>query len=196
MRTLLKRFTWQDLTLISLIAAMSIVTKPYVRAPFAFVQNAFGIPVGSFIGGVYMFWPVLVGKVIPKPGAVLLTCLLQGFLALATGFTGLLGPAAFFSYLPPGLVIEAPFWLIRRVEVTPAAELVLLIMAGALGNAAGAVSNALLFFALSGKVVAVTLVSSLVTGGGGGWLAFAVGRAFCLHRDRLAASRSAPKTAS
>ncbi len=167
-----KRTTWSDLVVIALIAAVSIAVKPYLRAPFAFVQTALGMPVGVFVGGIYMFWPLLAGFVVPRRGVVLLTCLLQGLLAVATGFVGLLGPMAFFSYVAPGLAIEALYLL----PGSPAPGPLWSVAGGALGNVAGAATNALLFFALRGAAFTLALTSSLLTGAAGGWLAAVVGR--------------------
>lgn len=202
---------WVDFVVIALIAAVSMVVKPYLRAPFAFVQTSLGLPVGVFLGGIYMFWPVLAGYLVPRRGAVALTCLLQGLLALLLGLTGTLGPMAFFSYLAPGIVIEALFLLpgspvtrgisalargtadLARGPASPAGagpapgnrpavgslpvvgSLVLAIAASALGNVAGAATNALLFFALRGTAFTVAMTASFLTGGAGGWLAHLVG---------------------
>jgi len=182
-----ERGKWVDLVVIALIAAVSIVLKPYLRAPFAFVQTTLGMPVGVFIGGIYMFWPLLAGFVVPRRGVVLLTCLLQGLLAVATGFVGLLGPLAVLSYIAPGLVIEALFLLPR----SPARGLLWSMAGGALGNVAGAATNALLFFSLRGTVFSLALVASLLTGAAGGWLAVVVGRrvAGAYRRERNAPAR-------
>jgi hypothetical protein len=182
-----KRGKWSDLVVIALIAAVSIVLKPYLRAPFAFVQTTLGMPVGVFIGGIYMFWPLLAGFVVPRRGVVLLTCLLQGLLAVATGFVGLLGPLAIFSYIAPGLVIEALFLL----PGSRARGLLWSMAGGALGNVAGASTNALLFFSLRGTVFSLALVASLLTGAAGGWLAAVVGSrvAGAYRRERNAPAR-------
>ncbi len=232
-----KRSRWFDLVMIALIAAVSIVAKPYLRAPFAFVQTTFGMPVGAFIGGIYMFWPLLAGYMVPRRGVVLLTCVLQGLLAIVTGFLGLLGPPAFLSYIAPGLVIEALFLIpgaglgvapragwhgaepaaqvaagtaasaaVVAVAGTASAEaarparrlvapgfiaLLWAIVAGALGNTAGAAVNALLYFSLKGQAFTVAVVASLLTGGLGGWLAAVVGRrlAAVYRRDTHAPAR-------
>lgn len=157
------------------MAALGVVTKPYLRMPFSFVQTSFGMPVGTFIGGLYMFWPVLAGRLVPRPGAVLVTCALQGLVAILTGFTGLLGPMAFFSYLAPGLVIEGLYWAVRRVSPAGVYRLPAMMAAAALGNAAGALTNALLFFALRGAALSLAMGASMLTGAGGGWLAYLVG---------------------
>lgn len=169
----MKRTLWSDLVVIALIAAVSMVAKPHLRAPFAFVQTTLGLPVGVFIGGLYMFWPILAGRLVPRRGVVFLTCLLQGLLALATGMTGLLGPMAFFAYLAPGVVIEVLY--LFPGSGRPAHGWLWAAAAGGLGNAAGAATNALLFFALKGTAFTVALLASLATGAVGGWLADLVG---------------------
>lgn len=170
-----RSFSRRELLVMSLVAALSIFTKPYVRLPFAFVQTTLGMPVGVFVGGLYMFWPILMGRLIPKPGSVLITCVLQSVLALVTGFTGLLGPAAVVSYWTPGLVIEALYLIQRRAWPTAARSSFVLMAAGALGNLAGALTNALLFFALRRQAAAVAAVASLLSGAGGGYLAALAG---------------------
>lgn len=169
------RLTGRELIMIALIAALSIAVKPYIRAPFGWVQTVLHLPVGVFIGGLYMFWPVLAGRLMPRFGAVFLTCLLQGVLAVLVGFTGLLGPAAFLSYLAPGVAIEALYLATRRgwAGRWAWAETAL---AGALGNAAGAATNAFLFFALTGAAFTLAVTTSLLTGALGGWLAYLVGQ--------------------
>ncbi|HHY38027.1 MAG TPA: ECF transporter S component [Clostridia bacterium] len=176
----------RDMTLLAIIAALSIVLKPYLRIPFGFIQTTLGIPVGAIIGGLYMFWPVLAGRFVPKAGAVFLVCLLQGFLAIATGFTGLLGNMAFFSYLAPGIVIESLYFILDKTQRTRPTEpqqatrigartsLIALILAGGIGNVAGAATNALLFFVIRGSAFTFALISSFVTGAAGGWLAYLV----------------------
>lgn len=190
----------RDTTLLAIIAALSIVLKPYLRIPFGFIQTTLGIPVGAIIGGLYMFWPVLAGRFVPKAGAVFLVCLLQGFLAIITGFTGLLGNMAFFSYLTPGIVIEALYFILDKTYRTPQMEthqvvrvgartsLFALTLAGGIGNVAGAATNALLFFVIRGSAFSFTLVSSFVTGAMGGWLAYLVAeRVPALHVYRRGA---------
>ena len=203
-----KRSLWSDLIVVALIAAVSMAVKPYLRAPFAFVQTTLGMPVGVFIGGLYMFWPLLAGYMVPRRGVVLFTCLLQGLLAVVAGFVGLLGPMAFFSYRAPGVVIEALHLLpgspVARARANsaegpesgsggpgPVPALYWSVVGGALGNAAGATTNALLFFALRGAVFTLALTSSLLTGAAGGWLAAVVGRrvATAYRRERNAPVR-------
>jgi ABC-type thiamin/hydroxymethylpyrimidine transport system permease subunit len=170
----IRRFSARDMALLSIIAAASIVSKPYVRIPFGFIQTAFGIPVGAVIGGVYMFWPVIAGRLVPKPGAVFVTCFLQGVLAVITGFTGLLGNMAFFSYLAPGIVIEVLYYVLDKACRGQRSSLYALTLAGALGNVSGAATNAFLFFAIQGSVFTFALLSALLSGAAGGWLAFVV----------------------
>jgi hypothetical protein len=169
-----KRIVWYELVFIALIAALSIVLKPYLRTPFAFVQTTLGIPVGVVAGGLYMFWPLLATLAVPRRGAPFLTCLLQGLVALATGFTGLLGPMAFFSYLASGLVIEGLYLLPEWKSSI--GGLARAVVAGGLGNVAGAATNAYLFFALKGTAFSVALIASFLTGAIGGWLAYTIGR--------------------
>ncbi len=134
------------------------------------------MPVGVFTGGLYMFWPILAGSIVRRPGSTLATCLIQAVLALVTGFTGLLGPAACISYVTPGVVMEVLFHVARRIRPDGVDRVVTLMLAGMLGNLAGSMTNAYLFFALRGHALTVAITSSLVSGAGGGWLACVVGK--------------------
>lgn len=192
-----RKLNSRDMALLAIIAALSIVLKPYLRIPFGFIQTTLGIPVGAIIGGLYMFWPVLAGRFVPKAGSVFLVCLLQGLLAIITGFTGLLGHMAFLSYLAPGIAIEALYFILDKTQggrqkagagAGPRASLIALILAGGIGNVAGAATNALLFFVIRGSVFTFALISSFLSGAAGGWLAYLVAeRIPALHAYRRGA---------
>ncbi len=166
----------RDLAVLALIAGLSIATKPYTHSIFAVLTQPFGIPVGVVAGGFYMFWVVLAGYMVDRPGAVFLLCLLQGVLAVALGFTGPLGALVIVSYALPGIAIEVLYlglglaWRNCRTSAAPSA------LAGGLGNIVGAVSNAVLMFRLKGGILAVISPPSALSGAIGGFVAFAVGR--------------------
>lgn len=166
----------RDLTVLALIAALSIATKPYTHSVFAIVTQPFGIPVGVAAGGLYMFWVVLAGYVVNRTGAVFLLCLLQGLLAIALGFTGPLGALVIVSYVLPGLAIEALYLALGLVWADCRTIAVGSALAGALGNIVGALANAVLMFRLKGGILVVISPPSALSGAIGGFLAFAAGR--------------------
>jgi energy-coupling factor transport system substrate-specific component len=82
-------FTTMDLLTMAAIAVVGALFASYVwNALMGVMTPVFGFlgPVG-WIGasGVYMIWPVIVGLLIAKPGAVTLYSLLQGFVEMLFG---------------------------------------------------------------------------------------------------------------
>jgi energy-coupling factor transport system substrate-specific component len=82
-------FTTMDLLTMAAIAVVGALFSSYVWNALMGVMTpvfAFLGPVG-WIGasGVYMLWPVIVGLLIAKPGAVTLYSLLQGFVEMLFG---------------------------------------------------------------------------------------------------------------
>ena len=82
-------FTTMDLLTMAAIAVIGALFSSYVWNALMGVMTplfAFLGPIG-WIGavGVYMIWPVIVGQLICKPGAVTLYSLLQGFVEMLFG---------------------------------------------------------------------------------------------------------------
>lgn len=162
--------------MLALIAVLSIATKPYTHSIFAMITQPFGIPVGVVAGGFYMFWVVLAGYVVNRPGAVFLLCLLQGVLAVALGFTGPLGALVVVSYVVPGLAIEVLYFGLGLVWPDCRTTGTCSTLAGGLGNIVGALANAILMFRLRGGILVVISPPAALSGAVGGFLAFVVGR--------------------
>jgi energy-coupling factor transport system substrate-specific component len=82
-------FTTMDLLTMAAIAVIGALFSSYVWNALMGVMT----PVFAFLGpigwigavGVYMIWPVIVGQLICKPGAVTLYSLLQGFVEMLFG---------------------------------------------------------------------------------------------------------------
>lgn len=155
---------------LSIIAVLSMVTKPYVRSAFALFLTGLAVPVGVFAGGFYMAWVVLAGNVVRARGATALFCTFQGILALFLGMSGGLGPFVLVSYILPGVALELLYIIVPTHEM-PAW---LCAVAGAVANVTGSVLNSVLMFQLKGKMLAAWAIPSLLTGAGGGYLGYLV----------------------
>ena len=172
-----RRWQWttRELVFLALIAVFSMVTKPYVKGVVKVITQPLGIPGGVAAGTVYMFWVVLAGYVVSRPGSVFLFCLLQGILAMMMGFTGALGALIIVAYALPGIAVEALylilglFWSDCRHTPVPC------IAAGAVANVTGSLSNAILMFGIGGRLLLIISPISAITGGLGGFFAYAAG---------------------
>ncbi len=172
-----RRWQWttRELVFLALIAVLSMVTKPYVKSVVNVITQPLGIPGGVAAGTIYMFWVVLAGYVVSRPGSVFLFCLLQGVLALLMGFTGPLGALIIVSYVLPGIAVEILYSILSSFRYDCRHAPVACIIAGAVANVAGSVSNAILMFSMGGTLLLVISPVSAVTGGLGGFFASAAG---------------------
>jgi len=82
-------FSTMDLLTMAAVAVVGAVFSSYVWPALMNVATpvfAFLGPVGWIaVSGVYVIWPVIVGLLICKPGAVLLYALVQGFVEMLFG---------------------------------------------------------------------------------------------------------------
>ncbi|MGB9867779.1 MAG: ECF transporter S component [Bacillota bacterium] len=165
-----KRLQLKEVILLSILAALSMITKPYVHAAFAPFVRSFNVPVGVLAGSVYMAWVVMAGIIVPSRGATVLFCAIQGGLAVLLGMGGALGAFVPLSYIAPGVAIELLYALV------PVASRSLWVygLAGAAANLTGAVVNSVLFFQLRGRVLAIWAIPSAITGAVGGLAAYLV----------------------
>lgn len=170
------RLSLQELVLLAVIAAISMVVKPYVHAAFRPLVAGLNVPVGMVAGGLYMMWLVMAGHLVNKAGAVVLVALLQGILAVILGMGGKLGPFVVISYLMPGLAMEllygvlAVFWRLCRCRPWAA------IAGAALANGVGTACNSLLLLGLPWPAVAATLLPATLSGAAGGFLGHVLSR--------------------
>lgn len=155
---------------VAVIAALSMVTKPYVRMAFAPLAGSVGVPVGVFAGCIYMMWVVLVDRLGFRPGAVVRLSVLQGLLALAMGMTSQAGPMILVTYLAPGLAVEG-----LRLMVPPDRRKQPYSMAaGAIANIAGSATMTLVIAGWKPAVILAALPVSLLGGAMGGALSHAL----------------------
>lgn len=170
------RWTTRELVFLALIAVFSMVTKPYVKSVVKVITQPLGIPGGVAAGTIYMFWVVLAGYMVSRPGSVFLFCLLQGILAMIMGLTGALGALIIVSYSLPGIAVEVLYLVLGIFRRDCRHAPVPCIAAGAVANVAGSVSNAILMFGMGGSLLLIISSVSALTGGLGGFFAFAAGR--------------------
>lgn len=155
------KFTVSEMILISLIAAISIVTKPYLKALAAPLPIA-----GVVMGAIYMMWVVFIALLINKKYSATLFSLLQAILALALGVAGKWGLWVFIGYTLPGLVVDFIF-------MSKTSKLIKAISSGAAANFIGSFIAMLLFTPnINNKLV--LLAPSLFSGAIGGFLALSL----------------------
>lgn len=157
----MKKFTLRDFILISLIAVISIITKPYIKSLSFSFTSMYNLP-GGIIGGVfYMMWLSLIYRLVPKTGTVLLFSILQIFLAMS-----IMGmpPGYAMTFIPTGLAAELVFKFFKGSEIWGN------ILAGAVANAVGSASMYLLFFGSQKEPLMIGIAIALISGGASGIL--------------------------
>ena len=167
---LLKTFKVYELILIALMAALGIATKPLVVPLTHLITGPLFIPGGSVAGGFYMFWIVLAAGLVGKRGTASLTALVQALIVVTTGFFGSHGLVSLITYILPGLFIDLIFLVFRR-KWTQSYEF---FMAGVIANLVGTYLTNLVFFRLPLLPLLMSLISSILSGGLGGIIAFSI----------------------
>jgi len=155
------KFTVSEMILISLIAAISIVTKPYLKALAAPLPIA-GVVMGAF----YMMWVVFIALLINKRFSATLFSILQAVLALALGVAGKWGLWVFVGYTIPGLAVDFIF-------MSRTSKLVKSILSGAAANFIGSLI-AMLIFTPNIDYKILLLAPSIFSGAIGGFLALSL----------------------
>lgn len=175
-----------ELIKLAMLAAVSMVVRPYVRSAVAGAILSLGLPVGSVIGGLYMLWPLLAVGLFPRRGNGLLFCTLQGVLALLLGMTGKTGALGLLSFLAPGLIIEG--WMLLLPHTNLCRRLPVAIAVTSTANAAGAVVHGIIYFGLGNVALPAVALTALLFGSLGGVFAIPLARILAAHR--LAASQA------
>ena len=75
-------FTLKELLIISLLATISVISKPVVFYVTSVITSTLYVPAGMIAGVYYMMWLTLVYRIIKKPFCVILFCIIQAFLAV------------------------------------------------------------------------------------------------------------------
>jgi hypothetical protein len=164
-----KRFSVQDLLIITAMVAISIVIKQIFNPMFKLISAPIGVPGGSFAGGFYMMWLVLAIVIISKPGTGIVFCILQAVLVMVIGIKGNQGLFTLVSYTIPGIIADLIFFLLRK----PGSIVTHLTLCAA-ANITGAVIVAIGFFHHPLPVILVIAGMAFVSGCVGGWLSHSI----------------------
>lgn len=164
----MKRFSLHELIYLALLAALSVIAKPYTAALANSLTGYFSLP-GGVIGGVfYMAWLVIAILIVPNFGAGTLFALLQSLLFFLIGFGQKYGPLGIIIYTLPGLAADFVFLLTGRHRAIGA------LLAGGAANVVGAFFSGKMMFHLSWPALFFALFLSFLSGGLGGYLAHAI----------------------
>lgn len=157
----MKNSNLRDMTLISMLAALSIVTKPFVRTFSFSITSMYGLP-GGIIGGIfYMMWLSLIFRVTNKKYSVILFAILQGVLAMTMNGIGLYKALLF---IPSGIVAQI---ILSNVKNS---ELVGNVLAGAFANLVGSIAMYFLLFSNQKSPLLYGLIISFFSGGASGFV--------------------------
>ncbi len=184
MKRWLDSFTTQDLVIIAIISALGLAVKPVITPIVHLVSAPLLIPGGSLAGGFYMLWLGLVIALVPKRGSAVLTAFVQGTVIMILGHFGHHGVMSILIYTAPGVSAEliALFFKDKKSLVCQIS-----ICAGA--NLTGTVLVALLIMRLPTIPLAISIITSLISGFGGGILAFTLIKRLVHHRFDLLTSQ-------
>ncbi|MCR4426756.1 MAG: ECF transporter S component [Firmicutes bacterium] len=177
---MVSKFTTRDFTLIALLAALGMATKPVITPVARMVAGPLSLPGGAVAGGFYMMWLIIAHGLTGKAGSATLVGVVQAAVAGALGMVGSHGATTVLTYTLPGLVADAVFLVPgpSKVGVGRAA------LAAGLANLSGAALTSFLFFRLPFLPRVVTLVAGGISGSLGGVLAMVIVRKLAKHSSR------------
>ncbi|MFO8060792.1 MAG: ECF transporter S component [Bacillota bacterium] len=168
-RSFLARFTIFDLIVMSLMACLGLATKPLIVPLAHIITGPLFIPGGTVAGGFYMMWIVLGAALVGKLGAGTLVAAVQAIVVMALGMLGTHGIMSIFTYILPGLAVDAAF-AASRYRVGSGS----CFAAGIAANASGALLVNFVFFRLPAVPLILSLSAAALSGGVGGLIAHAV----------------------
>ncbi|RKD29567.1 ECF transporter S component [Thermohalobacter berrensis] len=157
-----KKFTLKELILITLLAVISIVSKPFVFYFSSLFTSTFNLPAGIIGGVYYMMWLTLIYRIINKPFSVILFCVLQGFLAVLINGIFLIKAITFVF---PGVGAEIVLYTFKNRN-----DCLVNVMAGAVANFTGSVLSYVMFIGKQFEPLVIVIFTSLISGGLSGLL--------------------------
>jgi len=166
----LKKFRLHELSLIALMAALGIATKPIIVPLTHMITGPLFIPGGAVAGGLYMFWIALAAGLVGKRGTATLTALVQALIIVVTGAFGSHGIVSIITYTVPGMMIDLVFLILRRRWHTN----VDFFVAGVIANLSGTYLSNMVFFRLPLVPLIMSLASGILSGGIGGLIAYKI----------------------
>ena len=169
-KTLLSNFSVFNLTIIAVISALGVATKPIVVLLVHVVTGPLFIPGGAIAGGFYMLWIVIGAGMVKKFGTGTLIGIVQSILVIATGTMGNHGIMSIVSYTMPGLVVDLVFFFSKNKNYN-----VLHYVFGCLAaNVTGTLISNIMFFRLPYITVIFILSSAALSGIIGGLIASSI----------------------
>lgn len=165
----LDSFSTQDLVVIAIISALGLAVKPVITPLVHLVSAPLLIPGGSLAGGFYMLWLGLVLVLVPKRGSAVLTAFVQGVVIMILGYFGHHGVMSLLIYTAPGISAELASLLFKDKRSLPAQ-----VSICSAANLTGTVLVALLIMRLPTIPLAISIIASVISGFGGGILAYAL----------------------
>ena len=169
-----ERFTLKELIVMTMLAVMGMVLKPFLSPLFNLLTDFIRIPGGSAVAGISEMFLVAAAALIRKRGTALLTGLLQGLISLTTGISAAAGVLVLITYSLPGLAVDLVM-LLPVFDRMP--EKKRMMLAGGLGVLAGAAATNMLYFRLPLIPFILFYAVGILSGAAGGWLACTI-----LHR--------------
>lgn len=176
MSRLFRRYTLYELVMMAIMAALGIAVKP-ILVPLAHVVcGPLMIPSGALAGGLYMMWIVIAYGLTQKPGTALWVSVIQAFLVLFTGVTGSHGIMSLFTYILPGIAVEAVLLILKHRCCCVGC----CAIAGIAANVAGTACVNIVFFQAPGVYLVLILAVAALSGMIGGMIGWYLIRVF--HR--------------
>ncbi len=163
----LMRFSTLDLVVIALLSACGVATKPFVRL-LAQIFTGSLVPIGTIAGVFYMLWIVLACSMVKKRGTAILVGIVQAVLVVVFDMLGNRGLANLLVYVVPGITLELAMLLFPYYVSSSFSGFI----AGGVANATGSAIMGLIFMRLAFIPLMVSLITSGITGGIGGIVAF------------------------
>lgn len=166
-KTLLSSFSVFELTIIAVVSALGVATKPIVVPLVHVITGPLFIPGGSIAGGFYMLWIVIGIGLVKKIGTGTLIGIVQSVLVIATGIMGNHGIMSIVSYTIPGFAADLIFLFSKNKNYN-----ILHYVFGCMAaNVAGTLISNIMFFRLPKITVAFILSSAALSGAIGGIIA-------------------------
>lgn len=169
-KTLLCSFSVFNLTIIAIVSALGVATKPIVVPLVHIVTGPLFIPGGAIAGGFYMMWIVIGVGLVKKFGTGTLIGIVQAILVVATGAMGSHGIMSIVSYTLPGICVDIVFLFAKNKNYN-----VLHYVFGCMfANVIGTFISNMMFFRLPNLAVTLMLSSAALSGAVGGVIAYSI----------------------
>lgn len=161
-----KKIFTHEFTIIVLMAACGIATKPIIGPLAKMIAAPFFLPGGVVAGAFSMLWPMLALLVVQRFGTALLVGLLEGMMVLITGFYGSHGLLSLLIYVTPCVFIDGLYIFTKDARYQ-----IIRFLPTALGNVAGVFLVGFFIMHLPVISLFIGLMPAFVFGGVGGWFA-------------------------